>query len=232
MRRKNGVEKLNLKYPFNMFLKSIKTQLIAMLILTTGATSKAQNYSSEIIRTGDLLFRETMSNGLSKAIDKVTQTEKHTHFSHIGLAVVEKDSVYVLHASPIGGTCKVSLNEFSHPEGDSTQVTVYRLKTAYQEAIPAAIDKASSLLGKPYNFSYLLSDTSHYCSEFIYLAFAQDSIFQLNPMTFKNPETGRFAPTWVSYYQQLGIDIPEGNPGCNPNGLAASEKIERIVVLE
>jgi len=180
------------------------------------------------IKTGDLLFRETVSSNLSQAIDQVTQTGKQTHFSHIGIADVERDTVFVLHASPIGGTCKITLNEFSHPEADSVRVVVYRLKKPYRSAIPSAIKEAKSLLGKPYNFSYILSDSSQYCSEFIYRAFEADSIFKLNPMTFKDPATGEFAPTWVDYYKKLGLEIPEGKPGCNPNGMAASDKIERI----
>ncbi|HKJ43421.1 MAG TPA: YiiX/YebB-like N1pC/P60 family cysteine hydrolase [Sunxiuqinia sp.] len=180
------------------------------------------------IKTGDLLFRETVSSNLSQAIDQVTQTGKQTHFSHIGIADVERDTVFVLHASPIGGTCKITLNEFSHPEADSVRVVVYRLKKPYRSAIPSAIKEAKSLLGKPYNFSYILSDSSQYCSEFIYRAFEADSIFKLNPMTFKDPATREFAPTWVDYYKKLGLEIPEGKPGCNPNGMAASDKIERI----
>lgn len=188
----------------------------------------ANGQSTLKIKTGDLLFRETVSSNLSQAIDQVTQTSKQTHFSHIGIAVVKHDSVFVLHASPNGGTCKIRLNEFLHPEGDSVHVVVYRLKKLYQSAIPKAIKNANSLLGKPYNFSYILSDSSHYCSEFIYRAFESDSIFKLNPMTFKDPATGEFAPTWVEYYKKLGLEIPEGQPGCNPNGMAASDKIERI----
>jgi hypothetical protein len=105
-------------------------------------------------------------------------------------------------------------------------VIAYRLKEDWQKAIPAAIQKAHSMLGKPYNFSFVLSDAAHYCSEFIYLAFAADSVFKLEPMTFKDPKTGAFPAAWVEYYQKMGIEIPEGKPGCNPNGLAASEKLE------
>ena len=184
--------------------------------------------SNQKLQNGDLLFRETISAKLSKAIDEVTQTDKQTHFSHIGIVVLKNDSVFVLHASPVGGTCRISLNEFSNPEGDSVRVVVYRLKKDYRSSIPNAIEKAYSMLGKPYNFSYILSDDSHYCSEFIYRAFEADSIFKLNPMTFKNPATGEFSPTWLDYYKKQGVIIPEGQPGCNPNGMAASDKLERI----
>lgn len=202
-----------------------KLILIMNLLAILGLTTFGQSLK---IKTGDLLFRESVSSNLSQAIDQVTQTNKQTHFSHIGIADIEHDSTFVLHASPNGGTCKITLNEFLNPEGDSVHVIVYRLKKPYQSAIPKAIKKAKSLLGKPYNFSYILSDTSHYCSEFVYRAFESDSIFKLNPMTFKNPSTGEFAPTWVEYYKKLGLEIPEGQPGCNPNGMATSDKIERI----
>ena len=180
------------------------------------------------LQTGDLLFREKSSENISEAIDKVTQTSGATHFSHVGLVEVTDTGVVVLHAYPEGGTCIVSLNEFLHPKGDSVRVIAYRLKSEGQKAIPAAIQKAHSMLGKPYNLSYILSDTAHYCSEFIYLAFAADSVFKLEPMTFKDPKTGNFPAAWVEYYQKLGIEIPEGKPGCNPNGLAASEKLEKL----
>lgn len=210
----------------------MKLLLITLLLLNVSMRTQAQHISPHQLKTGDLLFRETASSNLSQAIDQVTQTDKQTHFSHVGLAVVENDSVYVLHASPIGGTCQVSLTEFSRPDGDSALVSIYRLQTRYQATIPNAIAQAKRLLGKPYNFSYVLSDTSHYCSEFIYLAFAHDSIFTLNPMTFKNPESGEFDSTWVRHYEKLTMEIPEGLPGCNPNGMAASDKLKHLGILQ
>jgi hypothetical protein len=180
------------------------------------------------LQSGDLLFRGATSGQLSEAIDKVTQTSGATHFSHVGLVEVSDTGMVVLHASPQGGTCVVSLDEFLHPEGDSVMVVVYRLKAEWQKTIPDALAKAKQLLDKPYNFSYILSDSTHYCSEFVYLAFAADSVFTLEPMTFKDPATGNFPPAWVEYYQKMGLEIPEGLMGCNPNGMAASTKLERI----
>lgn len=184
------------------------------------------------LQSGDILFRGATSGQLSEAIDKVTQTSGETHFSHVGLAEVSDSGMVVLHASPDGGTCVVSLREFLHPEGDSVMVVAYRLKKEWQSAIPAALAKARQMLGKPYNFSYIMSDTAHYCSEFVYLAFAADSVFTLEPMTFKDPATGNFPPAWVEYYQKMGLEIPEGLPGCNPNGMAASNKLDRIGEIE
>ena len=205
-----------------------KLILAINFIIFAGLFASAQPALQIKLQTGDLLFREKSSENISEAIDKVTQTSGETHFSHVGLVEVTDTGIVVLHAYPEGGTCIVSLSEFLHPKGDSVRVIAYRLKEDWQKATPAAIQKAHSMLGKPYNFSYVLSDTAHYCSEFVYLAFAADSVFKLEPMTFKDPATGSFPKAWVEYYQKMGIEIPEGKPGCNPNGLAASEKLERL----
>lgn len=213
----------NERAKFTKFLSKLK-----LLIVFTSLFACTRLEPKIKLQSGDLLFRGATSEQISTAIDKVTQTSGATHFSHVGLVEVNDTGIMVLHAYPEGGTCIVSLKEFLHPKGDSVTVIAYRLKNEWQKAIPSAIKKAHQMLGKPYNFSYILSDTAHYCSEFIYLAFAADSVFALEPMTFKDPKTGNFPPAWMEYYQKLGIEIPEGKPGCNPNGLAASGKLERL----
>jgi hypothetical protein len=211
---------------------SYKLKLVSLSIILAGLFACTQPSPQIKLQSGDLLFREKSSENISEAIDQVTQTSGATHFSHVGLVEVTDTGIVVLHAYPEGGTCIVSLSEFLHPKGDSVRVIVYRLKEEGQKAIPAALEKAHSMLGKPYNFSYIMSDTVHYCSEFVYLAFATDSVFALEPMTFKDPKTGTFPAAWVEYYQKMGIEIPEGQPGCNPNGLAASEKLEQLGKIE
>ena len=47
-------------------------------------------------------------------------------------------------------------------------------------------------------------------------------------MTFKDPKTSQFLVGWADHYKKLGIPIPEGEPGCNPNGMAASEKMVMV----
>jgi uncharacterized protein YycO len=183
------------------------------------------------LKTGDLLFRGVVPGSLSQAIDEVTQTGGETHFSHMGLVEGRGDSIFVLHASPEDGTCRVTLREFLHPEGDPVEVVAYRLKRPWRRAIPAAMERAEKMLGKPYNNHYRLVDTAYYCSDFVYRAFEEDSVFELNPMTFKDPQTGEFSLVWVEHYGKLGIEIPEGLPGCNPNGMAASDKLERLGIV-
>ncbi len=209
----------------------MKYKYLTILILTLQLSCSQSEKSTEL-KSGDLLFRQTMNGKLSQAIDQVTQTGAETHFSHVGLVEIDSQGIWVLHAEPENGTCRISLDAFMHPEHDTVQITICRLKPEWQTAIPEAVKRAHQMLGTPYNFSYVISDSTHYCSEFIYRSFAPDSIFRLTPMTFKDPESGEFTFTWIEYYKKLGIGIPEGLPGCNPNGMAASDKLEIIGKLK
>ena len=182
------------------------------------------------LQTGDLLFCTSTSGELSKAIDQATQTANQTHFDHVGIVELEKDSIWVMHAAPKKGVCREFIGQFLTSDQGRIVPTVYRLKTIYQRAIPEAIQKARKFIGQSYNYTYKLHELGFYCSEFVYEIFTADSIFTLNPMTFKNPETGETLPGWINYYQKLGIPVPEGEPGCNPNGLASSRKLDLIGV--
>ncbi|PWD97911.1 hypothetical protein DDZ16_18305 [Marinilabilia rubra] len=178
------------------------------------------------LKTGDILFRGKNPTKLSEAIDEVTQTGSGHHFSHVGIAEVTDGEVFVIHAEGEKGVCKESLDSFSIDEvGRSLYVEAYRLKPKYRDNIDSAIVSVNSVIGEPYNYTYIIEDKGYYCSELIYWAFQSDSVFQLNPMTFKDLETGDFHPGWIEHYNKLGIEIPEGLPGCNPNGMAASENL-------
>ncbi|WP_346986460.1 YiiX/YebB-like N1pC/P60 family cysteine hydrolase [Chryseobacterium sp. POE27] len=185
------------------------------------------------MKNGDLLFVTAKNTGLSGAINNVTQKQENTSFDHIGILDNDGREFYVLHAAPKGGSQKQQLKDFMKDQADDGQrVVVYRLKSQYQNAVPSAIEKANSMLGKPYNFNYILDENAYYCSDFIERAFRSDHIFTLEPMTFIDPQTGKTNTFWENFYQKKNLKVPEGEPGCNPNGLAASDKLERIKELK
>jgi uncharacterized protein YycO len=183
------------------------------------------------LRTGDLLFSTHPYCSISQAIDLVTQTGKGTHFSHIGVVECIDDSCFVYHSTPGKGVCRQDLEYFLHPDQQENRITVYRLKEAFQSSIPMAMNLAKDLVGQPYNNSFKFTAPGYYCSEFIYRIFAPSRIFELNPMTFKDPESNDFSEHWIEYYGKLGISVPERQPGCNPNGMAASDKLVLIGIL-
>ncbi|WP_223606307.1 YiiX/YebB-like N1pC/P60 family cysteine hydrolase [Chryseobacterium sp. OSA05B] len=181
------------------------------------------------LKNGDLLFVTAKETGLSGAINNVTQKQKEASFDHIGIAEKENNRWYVLHAAPKGGSQKQELASFLKDQSDDGQkVVIYRLKSEYQKSVPAALKKAETMLGKPYNFNYILDENSYYCSDYIERAFRENNIFKLEPMTFIDPKTGKINEFWTEFYKKKNLEVPEGKPGCNPNGLAASDKLERV----
>lgn len=202
--------------------------VLAFVILLLGC----KNSVSSGLKNGDLLFVTAKETGLSGAINNVTQKQKNASFDHIGILQKDKKGIFVLHAAPKGGSQKQELKDFLKDQSDDGQrVVIYRLKPQFQKNIPDAIEKANSMLGKPYNFNYILDENSYYCSDYIERAFRKDHIFKLESMTFIDPKTGKTNAFWEEFYAKKNLKVPEGEPGCNPNGLAASDKIERIKEL-
>lgn len=187
-------------------------------------------YPSNVqLKNGDLLFVTAKESGLSGAINNVTQKQKTASFDHIGILEKQGNRIFVLHAAPKGGSQKQDLNDFVKDQKEEGQeVVVYRLKSEYQKAIPEAVKKANSMLGKPYNFNYILDEKSYYCSDFVERAFREENIFKLEPMTFIDPKTGKTNTFWEEFYTRKNLKVPEGEPGCNPNGLVGSDKLERV----
>ncbi|MDF2934246.1 MAG: hypothetical protein K0R36_3577 [Chryseobacterium sp.] len=210
----------------NNFLRIFAITFV--LILFSGC----RNSIASDLKNGDLLFVTAKESGLSGAINNVTQKQKSASFDHIGIVQKDGKDTFVLHAAPENGSQKQDLDKFLKDQAsDGQKVVVYRLKSEFQNAIPDAIEKANSMLGKPYNFNYILDENSYYCSDFIERSFRKDDIFKLEPMTFINPKTGKTNLFWDEFYQKKNLKVPEGEPGCNPNGLAASDKLERIKEL-
>ena len=70
----------------------------------------------ETIKTGDVIFREVVSTSeLSQAINEVTQTQKVTNYTHMGICFIENDSVKVIHSDADLGVVIQSLNTFLKP---------------------------------------------------------------------------------------------------------------------
>jgi hypothetical protein len=212
----------------NNFLQHLPVAIFLFNLMTSCISTPVSR-----LENGDLLFVTAKETGLSGAINNVTRKQENASFDHIGILEKNKAGNFVLHAAPKGGSQKQNLKDFiKDQKNDGQRVIVYRLKTQYKKAVPEALSKANSMLGTPYNFNYILDEHSYYCSDFIERAFRDDGIFKLKPMTFIDPKTGKTNAFWEEFYQKKNLKIPEGEPGCNPNGLAASDKLDRIMELE
>lgn len=192
-----------------------------------------KTHQTSFLENGDLMFVTAAQSGLSGAIDDVTQTTKNTSYDHIGILKIKGNKYYVLHAASKGGSQSQRLHSFLKNQTKAGQkIDVNRLYANDEQLIRKAITKAESLIGKPYNFDYILNVDSYYCSDFVERAFRESQIFQLEPMTFIDPKTGKTHVFWENYYKNKNLKVPEGELGCNPNGLAASNNIFKVGELK
>lgn len=210
-------------------LSLLITFALSFLLFSTGKAQETISFHNLILQTGDLIFVGAKPDQLSGAINRVTQRQENAAFDHVGILEVSEETLFILHASPKKGSIREPLDSLvleSIQKGK--QLAIYRISEEARPLIPDAIQHAKLLLGKPYNWSYVLNDSSLYCSDFVERAFRAGELFQLEPMTFKNPKTGEIDPFWEAYYNKLGMEVPEGKPGCNPNGLAANKNLNKL----
>ena len=182
------------------------------------------------LQEGDLLFQDLDSSPLCNAIELVTPGYNGSNFSHIGLVVSVNDTLKVLEAIP-PKVMTTNLDDFinrSFDKNGNPKVIVGRLKKEFTNSISNAVSYSKSKLDITYDEVFLINNETYYCSELIYEAFLNDSIFELKPMTFLHPETKDTLKVWKEYYSDLNTNIPEGNPGINPGIMSLSNKIEMV----
>lgn len=196
--------------------------------LALALLSACSNKSDFALKDGDMLFLVAADSGLSQAINEVTEHDSIRSYSHQGLLQIERNDTFVWHSAPGKGVVRERLNTFQQSEsGALREMHVYRLHDTMSKHLPVIWKRAKVLLGKPYNETYIMEDDGYYCSEFVYALYSTYSVFELKPMKFGD-ENGQVPQAWIDHYSKLGIQIPEGKPGCNPNGMAASASLTRI----
>lgn len=184
-------------------------------------------------QSGDLLFMDLDCGSFCQAIKKVTYGIDGTYPSHVGVVCICNKKFYVIEADT-KGVVKTQINSFLNRSLDINghpKIVVGRLKEKYREGIPLAINRMLALLGKPYDFAFDINNDCYYCSELLFKGFLDTTgkpIFNLEPMTFKDPDNKVIFPIWADYFKKLKIPVPEGKPGLNPGSISRSDKIEIV----
>jgi len=182
------------------------------------------------LKEGDLLFQDLDSSPVCDAIELVTPGYNGANLSHIGLVVSDNDTLKILEAIP-PKVILTTLDDFLNRSFDTNgkpKIIVGRLTDSFSYSIANAVSFSKSQLNKEYDNVFLMNNDKYYCSELIYEAFLNDSIFNLQLMTFLHPETKDTLGTWKEYYSELKAEIPQNKLGINPGIMSLSEKIEIV----
>jgi len=181
------------------------------------------------LQPGDLLFQDSDLGPLCDAIEKVTTGFQGANFSHVGIVAKDDSGNLVVIEAVSNGVVNTPLRTFLGRSFDARgrpKVVAGRLKKPYSHLIPSALNEALALKGKPYDKLFAIDNEAYYCSELIYEIFLRANenkpVFVLQPMTFKDPDTGKMQAAWEDYFSKLGVSIPEGKPGINPGGISRS----------
>ena len=207
---------------------------ISILLMGCEQSGLKKDYAFQI-QQGDLLFQDLDCGALCDAIEKVTTGFGGADFSHVGIVARNDGGNFVVIEAVSRGVEATLLQAFLERSFDAQgrpKVAVGRLKRPYRQLIPAALEKAFALKGKPYDKAFVIDNDAYYCSELIYEIFlcANDNnrLFVLQPMTFKDPDTGETVSAWEQYFSELGVAIPEGQPGINPGGISRSPVLTMV----
>jgi hypothetical protein len=186
-----------------------------------------------VLQEGDLLFQDADCGSYCDAIEKVTSGINGANLSHIGVVVYQKDSAFVLEAiskgvvlTPLQTFLNRSLNQNKQPK-----VIAMRIKAELAHYNSHFKQNYASYLGKSYDSIYQIDNDSYYCSELVYDLFINqkgEHLFELNPMTFIDPEINDFFPEWIKYFHDLNVPIPEGKAGINPGAISLSDALEIV----
>ncbi len=180
---------------------------------------------SSRLQGGDLLF-QVGEGGMTDAIELSTDGA----FSHVAILDESLDAVW--EAVPGKGVRRVSLQQFlaesaRDPHTGKPLVRVFRPSYCSWPDVHARLQ---ALEGRPYDAAFLPGEEALYCSELVYVCYRDpqgEPLFDTVPMSFQDPE-GHTVPYWRAHYDSLGIAIPEGEPGTNPNDLSRSPRLREI----
>ena len=194
-----------------------------------------------VIKTCDLLFEtipeKSTKGDLSEAISSSTGNEKEDCI-HVGIIKNEKnEEIKIIEADTTKGVICRLLKDFIEINSKfniSKRYHIKRIKLSNEDDIKRWINEAMKHLGKKYNYTYLPSKDSLYCSELVYITYKDNKgnpLFKEIPMNFKDKE-GKFPSYWIQLFKQLNMEIPQDKMGTNPHQMMKSDILEPVCQIQ
>ena len=181
------------------------------------------------LQNGDLIFvglpagYAADSGSMDAAISSATGEEGALNLTHVAIAEVKAGHIWIIDATVSRGVDRhpldTFLRDFALLDGSYPEFVVKRVKGVDADA---AVERAKSFCGRAYDVRFLPENEDLYCSELVqksYLDNAGKPVFKSEPMNFKAPD-GTMPPYWEELFGQLGMDVPQGVPGTNPQKMS------------
>jgi len=193
----------------------------------------------DTLQTGDLVFmgipqdysisEESMDGAISAATG-----DGGLNLIHVAIIEMADDGPYIIDATLKYGTDRHPLDstirQFTLKGGAQPVYIVKRLKD--NKLAKEWIEKAKSFCGQPYDMRFLPDNGAMYCSELVresFLGAEGEYLFDEKPMNWKN-EKGEIPVYWTQLFALLGMDVPQGVPGTNPQDMSKSPLLETVDV--
>lgn len=208
--------------------------IISVLLLAVSCGQKV-----DTLRTGDLIFvglpmdYDAEGDSMDAAISAATGEEGALNLIHVAIAEVDADSVWIIDATIAHGVDRhplaVFLKDFTLKDGTYPEFIIKRVKGVDTEA---AVQRARTYCGRGYDVRFLPDNEDQYCTELVqnsYLDASGNQVFHSEPMNFCAPD-GTMPPYWEWLFGKLGMEVPQGVPGTNPQRMAQSDLLYDVAV--
>ena len=168
---------------------------------------------------------------MDAAISSATGKDGELNLIHVAIAEVQGDSVWIIDATIAHGVDRhpldTFLKDFTLRDGSYPEFIVKRVSSVDADA---AVERAKTYCGRAYDVRFLPDNDDLYCTELVqkcYLDVGGEQVFDSEPMNFKAAD-GTMPPYWEWLFGKLGMDVPQGVPGTNPQNMAASPRLTTI----
>lgn len=208
--------------------------IISVLLLAVSCGQKV-----DTLRTGDLVFvglpldYDAEGDSMDAAISAATGEDGALNLIHVAIAEVDADSVWIIDATIAHGVDRhplaVFLKDFTLKDGTYPEFIIKRVKGVDTEA---AVQRARTYCGRGYDVRFLPDNEEQYCTELVqnsYLDASGNQVFHSEPMNFCAPD-GTMPPYWEWLFGKLGMEVPQGVPGTNPQRMAQSDLLYDVAV--
>ena len=210
-----------------------KLLVLSLLLLCALACNR-----KDCLRSGDLVFvglpmdYSIDSTSMDAAIAAATGADG-LNLIHVAIAEVQGDSTWIIDATIAHGVDRHPLDtffkDFTLKDGTLPEFLIKRVSGVDASA---AVERAKSFCGQPYDVYFLADNGAMYCSELVqnsYLDASGNPVFDSVPMNWAAPD-GTVPIYWEQLFGLLGMEVPQGAPGTNPQGMYDSNHYENVQI--